>query len=80
MNSDTVSKGNSVVVDFEEVIMKLKNDFPNAKLCYLQPFLLDDETIDHLTNDETAKQEIRLRRDSFYTEISKICNKYIKFL
>lgn len=76
MNYNTVSQDDSVVVDLEEVIMKLKNDFPNAKLCYLQPFLLDDETIDHLTNDETAKQEIRLRRDSFYTEIPKICKKW----
>lgn len=76
INSDTVSQGDSVVVDLEEVIMKLKNDFPNAKLCYLQPFLLDDETINHLTNNQTAKQEIRLRRDSFYTEIPKICKKW----
>ena len=76
INSNTVSQGDSVVVDLEEVVMKLKKDFTNAKLCYLQPFLLDDETIDHLTNDETAKQEIRSRRDNFYTEIPKICKKW----
>lgn len=76
INSNTVSQEDSVVVDLEEVVIKLKNDFPNAKLCYLQPFLLDDETIDHLTNDETAKQEIKERRDSFYTEIPKICKKW----
>lgn len=76
INSNTVSQEDSVVVDLEEVVIKLKNDFPNAKLCYLQPFLLDDETIDHLTNDETAKQEIKERRDNFYAEIPKICKKW----
>lgn len=76
VNSQTISSGETVIADFEEVISELKTRFPNAKLCYLQPFLLDNETISHLTEDEAGKQEIIARRDAFYAEIPKMCTKW----
>jgi len=76
MTTTSISGGDTVISDFEEIIFELKNRFPNAKLCYLQPFLLDDDTINHLTNDEFAKQEIKARRDSFYGQMQKICEKW----
>lgn len=66
----------TVISDFEEVIAELKTRFPNAKLCYIQPFLLDDETISHLTQDENAQNEIKARRDTFYKEVQKMCQKW----
>lgn len=68
--------GETVISDFEEVIAELKTRFPNAKLCYFQPFLLDDETILHLTQDENAQNEIKARRDIFYQEVQKMCSKW----
>lgn len=76
MNTTAISGGDTVVADFEEIIFELKCRFPNAKLCYLQPFLIDDDTINHLTNDELAKQEIKARRDAFYGQVQKICEKW----
>lgn len=68
--------GETVISDFEEVIAELKTRFPNAKLYYIQPFLLDDETISHLTQDENTKNEIKARRDTFYEEVQKMCEKW----
>lgn len=76
LNSNTISNGETVISDLEAVVLELKNKFPNAKLCYLQPFLLDEETISHLTQDETAKQEIATRRDAFFQEVPKMCTKW----
>lgn len=68
--------GETVISDLEEVILELKERFSNAKLCYFQAFLLDDETISHLTQDENAKNEIKARRDIFYEEVQKMCTKW----
>ena len=76
LTSQTISNGETVISDLEEVVLELKNKFPNAKLCYLQPFLLDDETISHLTEEDNAKQEIASRRDIFYQEVQKMCTKW----
>lgn len=76
MNSNTISGGDTVITDFEEIIFELKCRFPNAKICYLQPFLLDDETINHLTSDSNQIAEIQARRDSFYGQIQQICQKW----
>lgn len=43
------SDADSVMLDLQNVIVELKNAYPNAKLCYIQPFLLDDNTIANLT-------------------------------
>ena len=45
VDSDT----DSVILDLQNVIVELKNIYPNTKLCYIQPFLLDDNTISNLT-------------------------------
>ena len=39
----------SVINDLQNVIIEMKNAYPNAKLCYIQPFLLDEETVSNLT-------------------------------
>lgn len=39
----------SVINDLQNVIIEMKNAYPNAKLCYIQPFLLDEETVLNLT-------------------------------
>ena len=75
-NSNTISSGETVISDFEEVIVTLKNRFPNAKICYLQPFLLDEETISHLCHENSQRQEICTRRDAFYEELPKACEKW----
>lgn len=76
VGSQTISNGETVISDLEEVIVELKTRFPNAKLCYFQPFLLDDETISHLTEDENSRQEIASRRDAFFKEVQKMCIKW----
>lgn len=76
LNSQNLSKGETVIADLEEVVLELKNKFPNAKLCYFQPFLLDDETISHLTSQISAQQEIATRRDAFYQQVQKMCQKW----
>lgn len=75
-NVEGVTQGESVIADLEAVIEKLKKELPNAQICYVQPFLLDDETISHLTEDENAKSEIKLRRDAFLAEVQKMCAKW----
>jgi lysophospholipase L1-like esterase len=64
------------MADFEEIIIALKEKFPNAKLCYIQMFLIDDTTIDNITLDESKKPEIRQRRDKLYEQIEIACNKW----
>lgn len=76
MNDTSVTEEDSVIQDFEEVIEVLKTKFPNAKLCYLQPFLLDAETVRNLTNDIDAQNEIISRRDYMFSEIQKMCIKW----
>lgn len=76
LNPESISNGETVIADLEEVVVELKNRFPNAKLCYLQPFLLDDATISHLTEENTEQQEIVTRRDNLYTEVCKLCTKW----
>ena len=39
----------SVITDLKNVIVELKSSYPNSKLCYIQPCLLDEETVSHLT-------------------------------
>ena len=81
MSTQTVSEGDSVINDFEEVVLELKNRFPNAELYYIQPFLLDSQTISYLTNDSQSMKEIRQRRDLLYSEIQKMCIKWnIKYI
>ena len=76
MDKTALPSEETVISDLEEVIMHLKNTYPNAKFCYFQSFLLDDETISHLTAEEAQKQEIIARKDSFYTELQKLCIKW----
>lgn len=76
MNSTSISNGETVIADLEEVVQELKNKFPDAKLCYFQPFLLDDDTLSHMTQEKSAQQEIATRRDQFYQEIQKLCTKW----
>lgn len=76
MNSNTISAGDTVMTDFEQVIFELKCRFPNAKLCYVNPFLIDDEMINHLSSDASAIAEIQSRRNMFYEQVIKMCNKW----
>lgn len=76
MTTNGVTEGESVISDLEEVVQSLRNMFPNAKLCYVQPFLLDDETISHLTQDENAKQEILNRTYAFFAQVQNVCQKW----
>ena len=39
----------SVISDLQNVIIEMKNKYPSARLCYIQPFLLDEETVSNLT-------------------------------
>ena len=48
----TIDKSNSspstedtVAADFEEIINIFQNNYPNSKICYLQPLLLDDDVL-----------------------------------
>jgi lysophospholipase L1-like esterase len=76
INSNEALNDNTVMADFEEIIIALKEKFPNAKLCYIQMFLIDDTTIDNITLDESKKPEIRQRRDKLYEQIEIACNKW----
>lgn len=74
--SSNASNENTVMADFEELIITLKDEFPEAKLCYLQIFLIDDTTIDNITLDESKKPEIRQRRDELYAQVKLACQKW----
>lgn len=64
------------MADFEDLIVALKEKFPDSRLCYLQIFLIDDTTIDNITLDESKKPEIRQRRDELYNGIKLACEKW----
>lgn len=66
---------NTVLGDFEEIIVELQNKFPNTKLYYLQVFLIDDETIDKITLNGERRIEMRQRRDALYGQIKTLCEK-----
>lgn len=74
-NPNAISDQNTVIGDLEEVIIELQNRFPESKLCYLQMFLIDDETIDVITLDESKKPEMRERRDALQEQIKILCKK-----
>lgn len=74
-NKEGKSDSNTVIGDFEDIIIELNTKFPKAKLCYLQLFLIDDETIDKITIDESKKPEMRARRDELYSQIKEVCKK-----
>lgn len=76
INNQNPSTENTVMADFEELIVALKEKFPDAKLCYLQIFLIDDTTIDNITLDESKKPEIRQRRDELYSQVRVACEKW----
>lgn len=75
LNSEGIPSNNSVIEDFEKIVLELKNKFPNSKLCYLQLFLIDDDTIDHITLDESKKPEMKSRRDELFKQIKVLCEK-----
>lgn len=74
-NKEGKSNPNTVIGDFEDIVIELKNRFPNSKICYLQLFLIDDETIDKITLDESKKPEMKSRRDELYSQIKEVCKK-----
>lgn len=74
-NINTISNQNTVIGDLEEVIVELQKKFPEAKLCYLQMFLIDDETIDVITLDGSIKPEFKERRDKLEEQIKILCKK-----
>lgn len=74
-NPNAISDQSTVIGDLEEAIVELQNRFPEAKLCYLQMFLIDDETIDVITLDGSVKPEMRERRDNLETQIQVLCKK-----
>ncbi|MBQ7410289.1 MAG: SGNH/GDSL hydrolase family protein [Clostridia bacterium] len=74
-NPNAISDQNTVIGDLEEVIVELQNRFPEAKLCYLQMFLIDDETIDVITLDGSVKPEMKERRDKLEEQIKVLCKK-----
>ena len=75
-STDVVSNGDTVITDLEKIIKATKDKFPNAKICYFQPFLLDDDTIGHLTAETEKQAEIKQRRDEFYGQIEAVCQKW----
>lgn len=48
MSSNNVTPGDSVINDFEEIIYKLKQNFPEAKILYVQPFKGDREQFENI--------------------------------
>lgn len=74
-DKNKMSDSNTVIGDLEEVIVELKNKYPKAKLYYLQIFLIDDETIDKITIDESKKPDMKERRDLLYSQIKVLCKK-----
>ena len=73
-NLNNISKY-TVIGDLEEAIVEMQTKHPEAKLCYVQMFLMDDETIDIITKDENKKPEIKKRRKEFYEQIEILCKK-----
>ncbi len=78
VNTETedVTTGDTVVNNFEETIKILKEKYPLSKICYVQMFLIDDETINHITVNEAIKPELKQRRDDLWKEIKIACEKW----
>lgn len=75
------SEEDTVMADFENVISTLKSRFPNTTLCYLQLCLLDDTSINMLAKQVEHKDEIKQRRDEFFSQIKILCEKWdVKYL
>lgn len=74
-NPNAISDQSTVIGDLEEAIVELQKRFPNAKLCYLQMFLIDDETIDVITFDGSVKPEMMERRDNLESQLKILCKK-----
>ena len=74
-NLEEMSDENTVIRDFEEIIIELQKKFPKAELCYLQLFLIDDETINKIVKDKSNISEMKSRRDKFYIQIKLLCEK-----
>ena len=66
----------TVMADFEQVIQILKTRFPNAKLCYTSLCLLDDTSINMLAKQVEHKDEMKQRRNEFFTQIKLLCEKW----
>ena len=76
LETKEVSPGDTVISNFEETIKLLKEKYPLSKICYVQMFLIDDETIDHITVNESIKPELKQRRDDLWKEIKITCDKW----
>ena len=71
-----VTEGDTVIHHFEDTIRILKEKYPLAKICYIQMFLIDDDTINHITVNEAIKPELKQRRDDLWKEIKIACKKW----
>lgn len=76
LDKNKMSDPNTVIGDLEEIIVELQEKYPKAELYYLQLFLIDDETIDKITLDESKKPDIKYRRDKLYEQIKILCKKH----
>lgn len=74
-NPNKMSDTNTVIGDLEEAIVEMQSRFPEATLCYLQVFLIDDSTIDIITIDESKKPDMKSRRNQLYEQIKILCQK-----
>jgi len=75
-SKNEVTEGDTVIHCFEETVKKLKETYPLAKICYVQMFLIDDDTINHITVNEAIKPELKQRRDDLWKEIKIACQKW----
>ena len=75
IDEDGNIQDDTVLKDFENTILKLREKYPDARLCYVQMFLIDEETIDMITIDTSAKAEIIQRRDLLWEGIKEVCLK-----
>ena len=73
---DGVTEGDTVIHHFEDTIRILKEKYPSSRICYVQMFFIDDDTINHITINESIKPEIRQRRDDLWREIKIACEKW----
>ena len=76
LDNPNVSSEKTVMADFEEVIQVLKTRFPNSELCYVGLCLLDDTSINMLAKQVEHKDEIKQRRDEFFSQIKILCQKW----
>lgn len=75
LDKEKMSDPNTVIGDLEEIIVAIQEKYPKAKLYYLQLFLIDDETIDKVTINESIKPDMKSRRDALYSQIKVLCEK-----